>query len=121
AEAECAVDQGLVAADRGVGADLEVGPAELVFDLFVTLFDPVPDAVDAHDLGEVCGRVGAFGLARPAGAGQAGDQVPGGLLGQGGRIGGGHHQAPGTVGSPPAQCRIGGIPGLGTPAAERPG
>ena len=31
AEAERAVDQGLVAADRGVGADLEVGPAQLVF------------------------------------------------------------------------------------------
>src|SRR5215471_13775980 len=49
AEAERAVDQGLVAADGGVGADLEVGPAELVFDLFVALPGPVPDAVDPHD------------------------------------------------------------------------
>src|SRR5689334_4282181 len=37
AEGEGAVDRGLVAADRGVGADLEVGPAQLVFDLFVAL------------------------------------------------------------------------------------
>src|SRR4051794_39522771 len=34
AERERAVDQGLVAADRGGGADLEVGPAEFVLDLF---------------------------------------------------------------------------------------
>src|SRR5262249_55942087 len=52
AEAEGAVDQGLVAADRDIGADLEVGPAQLVFDLFVALLDPVPDAVDPHDLGQ---------------------------------------------------------------------
>ena len=39
AEGECAVDQGLVAADREVGADLEVGPAQLVFDLLVALLD----------------------------------------------------------------------------------
>jgi hypothetical protein len=53
AERERAGDQGLVAADRGVGADLEVGPAEFVLDLFVALLDPVPDAVDPHDLGQV--------------------------------------------------------------------
>jgi hypothetical protein len=35
AEAERAVDQGLVATDRDIGADLEVGPAQLVFDLLV--------------------------------------------------------------------------------------
>jgi hypothetical protein len=51
AEAERGVDQGLVAADRDVGADLEVGLAQLVFDLRVTLLGPVPDAVDPHDLG----------------------------------------------------------------------
>ena len=45
AEAERAVDQDLVAADGDVGADLEVGPAELVLDLFVALLDPVPDAI----------------------------------------------------------------------------
>ena len=33
AEAERAVDQALVAADRSAGPDLEVGPAQLVFDL----------------------------------------------------------------------------------------
>src|SRR5207248_10717324 len=80
AEAEGAVDQGLVAADREVGADLEVGPAELVFDLLVALLDPVPDAVDPHDLGQVCGRVRAAGLARPAGPGQVSNQVPGELI-----------------------------------------
>ena len=32
AEAERAVDQALVAADRDIGADLEVRPAQLVFD-----------------------------------------------------------------------------------------
>src|SRR5918993_6106123 len=39
AEAERTPDQGPVAADRAVGADLEVGPAELVFDLLVALLD----------------------------------------------------------------------------------
>jgi len=39
AEAERAVDQDLVAADRDIGADLEIGPAQLVLDLFVTLLD----------------------------------------------------------------------------------
>src|SRR5690242_21787111 len=75
AEAEGAVDQGLVAADGGVGADLEAGPAQFVFDLFAALPGPVPDAVDPHDLGRGRGWVGAFGLARAAGAGQVGDQV----------------------------------------------
>jgi hypothetical protein len=52
AEAEGAVDQGLVAADRGTGANLEVGPAQFVLDLLVALLDPVPDPVDPHDLGQ---------------------------------------------------------------------
>ena len=39
AEAERAVDQHLVAPDRGVRADLEVGPAQLVLDLLVALLD----------------------------------------------------------------------------------
>jgi hypothetical protein len=39
AEAERAVDQRLVAADGDVGADLEVGPAQLVLDLLVALLD----------------------------------------------------------------------------------
>ena len=37
--AERAVDQRLVAADRDIGADLEVGPAQLVLDLLVALLD----------------------------------------------------------------------------------
>src|SRR5262249_43600390 len=73
AEAERAVDQGLVAADRDVGADLEVGPAQLVLDLLVALLDPVPDAVDPRDLSQARSRVRAVCLARPAGPGQVGD------------------------------------------------
>ncbi len=59
AEAERAVDQGLMPADRGVGADLEVGPAQLVFDLLVALLDPVPDPLDPHDLSKARSRVRA--------------------------------------------------------------
>ena len=40
AEAERAADQGLVAADGDVGADLEIGPAQLVLDLLVALLGP---------------------------------------------------------------------------------
>jgi len=64
AEAEGAVDQGLVTSDRGVGAHLEVGLAQLVFDLFAALPAPVADAVDPHDLSQVRGRVGTVCLAR---------------------------------------------------------
>ena len=42
AEAERAVDQGLVAADGDIGADLEVGPAQLVLDLLVALLNQPP-------------------------------------------------------------------------------
>src|SRR4051794_37668565 len=41
AEAERAADEGLVAADGDVGADLEIGPAQLVLDLLVALLGPV--------------------------------------------------------------------------------
>lgn len=53
AEGEGAVDQGLVAADGTVGADLEVGSAEFVLDLLSALLDPWPQAVEAGDLGQV--------------------------------------------------------------------
>jgi hypothetical protein len=75
-----------MAADRDVGPDLEVGPAQLVFDLFVALPGPVPDAVDPGYLGQVCGRVGAGGLTRAAWPGQVGGQVSGGLVRQGARV-----------------------------------
>ena len=42
AEAERAVDQRLVAADRDVRADLEIGPAELVLDLLIALLNQPP-------------------------------------------------------------------------------
>jgi hypothetical protein len=41
-----------VALNGGIGADLEVGPAEFVLDLFVALLDPVPQPVDPDDFGE---------------------------------------------------------------------
>ena len=67
AEAERAVDQGLVPADRGVGADLEVSPAQLVLDLLVALLDPVPDAVD-----RVISARSAAGCGLPASRGPPG-------------------------------------------------
>jgi hypothetical protein len=70
AEAERAVDQGLVAADRDVGADLEAGPAQLAFDLLIALLDSVPDAVDPRGLGQGRGRVRAVSFARAPGLGK---------------------------------------------------
>ena len=58
AEAERAGDQDLVAADGDVGADLEVGPAQLILDLFVALLGPVPDPVGPHDLLKARGGCG---------------------------------------------------------------
>lgn len=55
AEGEGAVDRRLVAADRCVGADLKVCPLQLVPDLLVTFLDPVPDALDPGDLGQIRG------------------------------------------------------------------
>ena len=60
AERERAAHEDVVAADRGGGADLEVGPAELVFDLLVALLDPVAQPVAAHDLGQVGSRQGGL-------------------------------------------------------------
>src|SRR5207247_4027347 len=51
AERERAAHQRPVPADRTVGADLEVGPAQLVLDLLVALLDPVAQAVQAYHLG----------------------------------------------------------------------
>jgi hypothetical protein len=45
AEGERDADQGQVAGDGGGGADLEVGPAEFVFELFVALFDSAAEFV----------------------------------------------------------------------------
>ena len=55
AEAERAGDQGLMAADRDIGADLEISPAQLVLDLLIPLLGPVPDAVDPHHFSQVRG------------------------------------------------------------------
>ena len=71
-EAERAQDRGLVATDGQVGADLEVGPAEFVLDLFVALFDPVPQPVQAQQFGQVGGWVwcvaAAGGIVRTTGS-----------------------------------------------------
>ena len=83
--------------------------------------DPVPDPVDPHDLGQAGRRVRAVRLAGATGPGQVRDQVPGGLVRQGARVGGDHHQAPDAIRSPPAQLRVGRPPGLGVPVAEAPG
>src|SRR6266496_1349988 len=83
--------------------------------------DPVPDAVQAHDLGQAGSRPGAVFLAWAAGPGQVGDQVPGGLVRQGARIRGGHDQPPDAVRSPSAQAGAGSPPGLGMPVPEGPG
>jgi hypothetical protein len=56
---------------------------------------------------------------RAAWAGQVCDQVPGSLVGQGARVGGGAHQAPGAVWSLSAEPRVGGPQGFGVPVAER--
>ena len=61
-------------------ADLEVGPAELAFDLLVALLDPVAQPVQAHDLGQL----GLLGAARCR-SGQVGQQIPGAVPGQAGR------------------------------------
>jgi hypothetical protein len=58
-----------------VGADLEVGPAQLVLDLLLALLDPVPDPVDPHDLSKARSRVRAVRLTRAAGLGQVGDKL----------------------------------------------
>ncbi len=81
--------------------------------------DPVADRVQAHDLGQAGGGMQAARLARAARPGQVGDQVPGGLIWQGARVGGGHDQAPDAVRPPPAEGGIGRPPGLGMPVAER--
>src|SRR5258708_21433896 len=51
AEAEGGVDQGLVAADGGVGAGLGVGPAPLGFYPPVTLLDPLSDSLHPAGFG----------------------------------------------------------------------
>src|SRR5712691_7401177 len=113
--------QDLVAADRDVGADLEVSPAQLILDLLAALLDPVADRVEAHDLGQAGRRVRAVWLARATRPGQVGDQVPGGPVRQGARVGGGDDQAPDAVRPPSDQLRAGGPPGLGVPVPEDPG
>ncbi len=68
--------------------------------------DPVADAVDPGDLSQAGGRVRAACLARPAGPGQVGDQVPGGLARQGsGQMEAGH--LPSKIPQPRSRWRRG--------------
>jgi hypothetical protein len=53
AERERTAHQRPVAPDGPVTANLEVGPAELAFDLLVALLDPVPQPIQPHHLGQV--------------------------------------------------------------------
>lgn len=109
-----------MATDRGRGADLEGGPAEFVFDLFVALLDPMPDAVESRDFGQVGGLVGrAGGVMRSARAGQIRGQAPGCLVRRDVRVGCGNHEAGMPVRSPPGKLGVGGPPGFGVPVAER--
>lgn len=110
---------GLLAADGDVGADLEVGPAQLVFGPIRSLLHPEPDAVDAHDLGPARSRVRpAASRKPPEGRLVASYQIVF-LAGCPGR------QRP----SPDAWChrpplaavRTGGMSGLGMPVAESAG
>ncbi len=48
-------------------------------------------------------------------------QVPGRLIRQGARVGGDCHQAGEAIRAPPAQRRVGGVPGLSVPVPEGPG
>ncbi len=116
-EAEGAVDQHLVAADRDIGADLEVGQAQLSLVACSSARSSAGSRRSAQPR-PAPQSARAVRLARAAGAGQARDQVPGGLVRQGGRVGGGYHQAPSAVRPPPAQRRVGGVPGLGVPVTE---
>ncbi|ETA00964.1 hypothetical protein CcI6DRAFT_03651 [Frankia sp. CcI6] len=99
AQAERAVHQGRVAGDRGGGADLDVGPAEFVCDLFVVLFDPAVRPVQAVDLAVGGGWERRCRRGGQVGVGQGGGQIPGTGRWQGRRVGGGHDQPRWSAGS----------------------
>jgi hypothetical protein len=67
-----------VTADGQVAPHLVLASAEAVLDLLVALLNPVAHTVEPNDLSQV-------------GILEVGGQIPGGVLGQGGRIGGHHH------------------------------
>ena len=77
AEAERAAHQRPVPADRPVRADLELGPAELAFDLLVALLNPVTQPVQAHDVSEL--SLLSTARRRP---GQVGQQIPAAMPGR---------------------------------------
>ena len=116
AERERATDQGPVAADGPVASDLEVGPAELALDLLVALLDSVAQPVQPHDAGEV-GLLGAPG----DGTWQVGQQIPGAVPRQAGRVGRCHDQPQPPVWAPATERRVGRPPCLGVAVAEAAG
>src|SRR4029453_4321236 len=96
------------------GAALEVGPAQLVFDLLVALLHPVAQPIQTHEFGQV-GRWERWTRLSAAGAGEVGNQIPGGQPRHPGR-GGGRPHPPGAPIRPPArrgQPRVSRPPGLG--------
>jgi hypothetical protein len=84
-EAERAVDLGLVMADTCIGARLEGGPAQLIFDLLVALPGPVPEPVDPDNLSQVRDRVRLPASRGPPGRGRL---VTGYQVALGGRVAG---------------------------------
>src|SRR5207302_289570 len=82
--AELLIDRVIVTGDqveiRYVLPTTPEGPHRPFCQLRKDHLDPMPDAVDPHDLGQVRGRVRAVCLMRAAGPGQVGDQVPGRLV-----------------------------------------
>lgn len=70
AELNARTNQDLVAANRDVGADPKLGPAELVLDTPIGLPDPVVEAVDLGDFGrDAAGWTLPASRERRAGAG----------------------------------------------------
>lgn len=64
--------------DGQVAPHLILAPAEAVLDLLVALLNPVAQTVEPNDFSQV-------------GILEVGGQIPGAVLGQGGRIGGRYH------------------------------
>ncbi len=109
AEGEGALHQRPVAAHRPIGTDLVLTPPQAPLDLLVLLLDPVPQPVEAHHRGDV-----------GPGHRQRRRQVPGRRLRQGRRVGGGDHQAAGTVGAIRPRDAFQRPPGRGVSVAEVP-
>ena len=72
--------------DRLVGADHEVGPAQLLLELLVALLDPVAQAVQPDDLGQVGRGEWRFVRVGRIGVRKVGREIPGRQRRQRGRV-----------------------------------